>query len=256
MVGAPPSSITPQVLPQNHDQNPIQTQQSHSSPILSKAFTKPITIKGTDGQASITTPSSSIIINQQSSDSSQIKILEEKTVPTLKISCTTRPVSIGKPTILETKKPARGSEIVWRVCQQSLPAGWKTRTLYWTNREKHFFLSPEGKIFSSRKSVVEYMEQCGTYTEEDFEKVKKGINKKKKKKMDNDQWMPGKRKPRRRVGRPSGSNNSTSLVGDNNAAAEDESSESHNDNDEDFHEDTSDESKASIRPVRVRIEKF
>ena len=248
-----PSTITSQVLPQN--QNPIQSQPSHSSPILSKAFNKPFNVKGSEGKESIVTPSSSIIINHQSPDSSQIKILEEKTVPTLKISCTTRPVSVGKPTILESKKPARGSEIVWRVCLQSLPAGWKTRTLYWTNREKHFFLSPEGKIFSSRKAVVEYMDQCGIYTEEDFEKVKKGINKKKKKKMDNDQWMPGKRKQRKRV-KPSGSNNSTSLVGDNNAAAEDESSESHNDNDEDFQEDTSDESKASIRPVRVRIEKF
>lgn len=71
--------------------------------------------------------------------------------------------------------------------------GWKTRTHFWSDREKHVFLSPEGKIFTSRKSVLACMELAGIYSPEDFDKVRKALHRKRKRKM-NSQWVPLKRK--------------------------------------------------------------
>lgn len=162
-------------------------------------------------------------------------------------------MTTGKPTILESKqKPARGNEIVWKVCLQSLPAGWKMRTLYWTNREKHFYLSPEGKIFPSRKAILEFMQSCGTYSEQDFEKVKKGINRKRRK--DNDQWVPLRKKQKKK------SSKATIPEKDPNLVMSDETDDtletaSTNDVGE-IEDDTSDQQPASIKPCTVRIENF
>merc|ERR1719270_1543417 len=152
---------------------------------------------------------------------------------------------------------ARGSEIVWKVCVQTLPVGWKTRTLYWTDREKHFYQSPEGKVFSSRKSVLEFMEQCGSYTDVDFEKVRKGI-KKKRKKNDNDQWVPVKKKQRKKPIKTSVPNQ-TNLVTEtetNEAEDEDEVIDSVDSSSDDNEDNTSDEKQASIKPCTVRIAKL
>eukprot|EP00090_Calanus_glacialis_P026941 TRINITY_DN4235_c0_g1_i1.p1 TRINITY_DN4235_c0_g1~~TRINITY_DN4235_c0_g1_i1.p1 ORF type:complete len:1427 (+),score=292.50 TRINITY_DN4235_c0_g1_i1:78-4358(+) len=107
----------------------------------------------------------------------------------------------GRPTILQAKqekkapntpKP-RTSDVGWKTCNSTLPVGWKTRTHFWSDREKHVFLSPEGKIFTSRKSVLACMELAGIYSQEDFDKVRKALHRKRKRKM-NSQWVPLKRK--------------------------------------------------------------
>ena len=194
-----------------------------------------------------------IPLNSQPQPSS-LKILEEKSLPTLSISPVPKPITSGKPTILESKqKPEKTKpEIVWRVCLQTLPSGWKTRTLYWTDREKHFYLSPEGKIFSSRKSVMEFMQQCGTYTDNDFDKVRKGMNRKRKKKSDNDQWVPVKKKPRRKQNKSS----ATNLVTTDKSSDDCPDESSINDIEVNSLDTPSDEQQASIKPCTVRIEKL
>jgi len=83
------------------------------------------------------------------------------------------------------------SEITWKTCP-SLPDGWKTRIVFWSDREKPLFLTPSGKTLTSRKAVIAAMQLIGTYSQEDFEKVKKGSHKRKKK--PNNQWVPTKKK--------------------------------------------------------------
>ena len=264
----PQSTITtrsslPQSTAINQNNSNNSSQPITSSPILNKAFTQPsfkFTVQAQNTPNITATSSQSIISLNQEPAQQSLRILEEKTVPSLKISTLqARPVvvSAGKPTILESKQKSGKSEIIWRVDASTLPTGWKTRTLFWTNREKHFYMSPEGKIMSSRKAVLEFMEQCGTYTEDEFEKVRRGVNKKRKKKTDNDQWVPGRRKQKKKSSsnnKTSGSNNPTCLVNDNNA---DDSFETSSTNDLDEDEDeTSDDKEASIKPCTVRIEKF
>merc|ERR1712029_605088 len=226
-----------------------------SSPILTRAFTQSsnynLTITPAPASPSSSSPSprssnyptlNSIIVTSQQQQQPQqsLKILEEKTVPTLRITTGANKTfpSTGKPTILESKqKPARGSEIIWKVCLQTLPVGWKTRTLYWTDREKHFYQSPEGKVFSSRKSVLEFMEQCETYSESDFDKVRKGRKKPIKTSV----------------------SNQTNLVTEtetNEAEDEDEVIDSVDSSSDDNEDNTSDEKQASIKPCTVRIAKL
>merc|ERR1711879_294999 len=63
----------------------------------------------------------------------------------------------GKPTILESKSVSaskgRSNEIVWKVCPSTLPAGWKTRTLYWTDRESISIFPPREK-FSHQENLL------------------------------------------------------------------------------------------------------
>merc|ERR1719397_1348348 len=66
------------------------------------------------------------------------------------------------------------------------------RIVFWSDREKPLFLTPSGKTLTSRKAVVAAMQLIGTYSQEDFEKVKKGSHKRKKK--PNNQWVPTKKK--------------------------------------------------------------
>eukprot|EP00091_Calanus_sinicus_P017775 TRINITY_DN38551_c0_g1_i1.p1 TRINITY_DN38551_c0_g1~~TRINITY_DN38551_c0_g1_i1.p1 ORF type:complete len:122 (-),score=13.60 TRINITY_DN38551_c0_g1_i1:74-439(-) len=94
---------------------------------------------------------------------------------------------------LKPPKP-RTSDVGWKTCNSTLPVGWKTRTHFWSDREKHVFLSPEGKIFTSRKSVLACMELAGIYSPEDFDKVRKALHRKEKKM--NSQWVPLNESPR------------------------------------------------------------
>ena len=251
-----------------------QTQSQISNPILSKAFTQPI-IKSSTAvtsqlqslhpvtQVTITPgpsqvlPSANITTVLPSHQPAQqsLKILEEKSLPSLRITPAPRPMSTGKPTILESKqKTSRSSEIIWRIDQLTLPDGWKTRTLYWTDREKHFYLSPEGKIFSSRKSVLEFMQQCGTYSDNDFDKVRKGMVRKKRKKMDNDQWVPVKKKQRKKLNKASATI-ATDLVTDK-SSDESQDTPNNNQSEAEIANTPSDEQQASIKPCTVRIEKL
>ena len=189
-----------------------------------------------------------------------VKILEEKHSQVSSSGLKVKIALTGKPTILESKsasapKQGRSNEIVWKVCPSSLPSGWKTRTLYWTDREKHFYLSPEGKIFTSRKSVVAFMEQCGSYSETDFDKVKKGMNKKRKRKMkNNDQWVPVRKKSKRKAKTSAAS----SSVRKSNLVKEEKEEEILDDvaKVEDTTEEPSDSKLASIKSCTVRIEKI
>ena len=254
-----------------------QTQSQISNPILSKAFTQPmiksstavssqlqslqpvthVTIKPGPSQVIPSANITNVLPSQPAQQS--LKILEEKSLPSLRITPAPRPMSTGKPTILESKqKTSRSSEIIWRIDQVTLPDGWKTRTLYWTDREKHFYLSPEGKIFSSRKSVLEFMQQCGTYSESDFEKVRKGMVRKKRKKMDNDQWVPVKKKQRKKLNKASATI-ATDLVTDKSSdESQDTPITSNNQSDtaSEIANTPSDEQQASIKPCTVRIEKL
>merc|ERR1719341_336558 len=98
----------------------------------------------------------------------------------------------AEPSVRPKKKSRmKPSEITWKTCP-SLPDGWKTRIVFWSDREKPLFLSPSGKTLTSRKAVLATMQLIGGYSQEDFEKVKKGSHKRKKK--PNNQWVPTKKK--------------------------------------------------------------
>ena len=96
------------------------------------------------------------------------------------------------------------------------------------------------------------MEQCGTYSEQDFEKVKKGINRKRRK--DNDQWVPLRKKQKKKSSKANIPGKDLNLVMTDNT---DDTFESSSTNDlEDNKDDTSDQQPASIKPCTVRIENF
>ena len=189
-----------------------------------------------------------------------VKILEEKHSQVSSSSNLKVKIALtGKPTILESKsspapKQGRSNEIIWKVCPSSLPSGWKTRTLYWTDREKHFYQDPEGKTFTSRKSVIAFMEASGTYSETDLNKVRKGMNRKRKRKMRNsDQWVPVRKKSKRKAGKAAKKNN---LVKEEAEVEEEIVSVAEP---EEAMEEPSDSKLASIKSVKsctVRIEKI
>jgi hypothetical protein len=65
----------------------------------------------------------------------------------------------------------------WKDDDPTVPAGWKVA---WTttsdNRAKIAFMSPDKKIFHSRKSALQHMVTEGTYASEDIVKMTKGLN--------------------------------------------------------------------------------
>jgi len=93
------------------------------------------------------------------------------------------------------KSRTKPSEITWKTCP-SLPDGWKTRIVFWSDREKPLFLTPSGKTLTSRKAVLAAMQLIGGYSQDDFDKVKKGSHKRKKK--PNNQWVQTKKKGKRK----------------------------------------------------------
>ena len=77
----------------------------------------------------------------------------------------------------------------WKDDDPTVPSGWKVA---WTttsdNRAKIAFMSPDGKIFHSRKSALQHMLSEGTYDQGDIERMTKGLNV-----LLNvgDEWKPG-----------------------------------------------------------------
>lgn len=92
--------------------------------------------------------------------------------------------------------------------------------VFWSEREKPLYLSPSGRTLTSRKAVLAAMEVIGGYSpvfenhihtfiidydqntiQDDYEKVKKAVGKRKKK--SSNRWVPIKRKvrPKGPVGR-------------------------------------------------------
>lgn len=65
----------------------------------------------------------------------------------------------------------------WKEDDQTVPAGWKVA---WTttsdNRSKIAFMSPDKKIFHSRKAALQHMMAAGTYDPDDIVKMTKGLN--------------------------------------------------------------------------------
>ena len=65
----------------------------------------------------------------------------------------------------------------WKDDPKTVPDGWKVA---WTttsdNRSKIAFMSPDKKIFHSRKAALQHMMQAGTYPPEDILKMTKGLN--------------------------------------------------------------------------------
>merc|ERR1712079_146910 len=124
-----------------------------------------------------------------------------------------------------------------------------------TDREKHFYQDPGGKTFTSRKSVIAFMEACGTYSETDLNKVRKGMNKKRKRKMkNNDQWVPVRKKSKRKAAKASAA---TSSVKKSNLVKEETEEEIVDEaKSEEAMEEPSDSKLASIKSCTVRIEKL
>ena len=65
----------------------------------------------------------------------------------------------------------------WKDDPKTVPDGWKVA---WTttsdNRSKIAFMSPDKKIFHSRKAALQHMMQAGIYSPEDILKMTKGLN--------------------------------------------------------------------------------
>ena len=65
----------------------------------------------------------------------------------------------------------------WKDDDPTVPSGWKVA---WTttsdNRAKIAFMSPDGKIFHSRKSALQHMLTEGIYDQAEIEKMTKGLN--------------------------------------------------------------------------------
>lgn len=76
----------------------------------------------------------------------------------------------------------KSTEVGWKTGNSTLPPGWKIRTHFWWDREKQTFMAPDGRIFGSRKAVLKQMEAEGSYDLADFEKVRRGLKRKGRKK--------------------------------------------------------------------------
>ena len=80
----------------------------------------------------------------------------------------------------------------WKLCP-NIPKGWRMKTHYWGNREKHIFRSPEGKVFNSRKLAVDHMTVEGRIPPEELERFRQGPRKRKR---SAGSWVNGRRKPK------------------------------------------------------------
>ena len=75
----------------------------------------------------------------------------------------------------------------WLTCAETLPDGWKYRTVMCSNGlERHFFLAPDGSSYSGRKQAVEYMKK-NEFKPLDIKKMESGF---KVKWIDNDPDIP------------------------------------------------------------------
>merc|ERR1719445_1097506 len=65
----------------------------------------------------------------------------------------------------------------WVEDHPSLPKGWRMKTRPRPSQEGQLFfvfLSPDNKVFHSRKAVIEHMKMIGGYTQVDYDRVKEG----------------------------------------------------------------------------------
>ena len=79
--------------------------------------------------------------------------------------------------ILQPKERNDKLKREWKDDDPTVPPGWKVA---WTttsdNRSKIAFMSPDKKIFHSRKAALQHMMAAGTYDPQDIVKMTKGLN--------------------------------------------------------------------------------
>jgi len=82
-----------------------------------------------------------------------------------------------QPTTSPVRERSDKGKREWKEDDPTVPAGWKVA---WTttsdNRSKIAFMSPDKKIFHSRKSALQHMMTEGTYDPADIVKMTKGLN--------------------------------------------------------------------------------
>ena len=85
-----------------------------------------------------------------------------------------RPAKYSSPS---NQKPRLAEQEGWIEDHPTLPKGWKIRSRPRATQAGQLFflfLSPDLKIFHSRKKVMEHMEKLGGYTQFDYDKVREG----------------------------------------------------------------------------------
>ena len=79
--------------------------------------------------------------------------------------------------VVTPSRPRLADQEGWTEDDPTLPAGWKIRSRPRATQAGQLFflfLSPDSKVFHSRKKVVEHMEKLGGYSQFDFDKVREG----------------------------------------------------------------------------------
>ena len=101
-------------------------------------------------------------------------MLEAELVEHNKLVCTaTQP---AKP-VVTPSRPRLADQEGWTEDHPTLPADWKMRSRPRATQAGQLFfifLSPDNKVFHSRKKVMEHMEKLGGYSQFDFDKVREG----------------------------------------------------------------------------------
>merc|ERR1719430_952266 len=69
--------------------------------------------------------------------------------------------------------------IGWKAGNSTLPSGWKIKRHEYANQTVYFYMSPKGEIIKSRRAVMDYMFEDGTYAEKDFYTVISGAKQRK-----------------------------------------------------------------------------
>ena len=79
--------------------------------------------------------------------------------------------------VVTPSRPRLADQEGWAEDDPTLPSGWKIRSRPRATQAGQLFflfLSPDSKVFHSRKKVIEHMEKLGGYSQFDFDKVREG----------------------------------------------------------------------------------
>ena len=67
----------------------------------------------------------------------------------------------------------------WKAGASSMPPGWRIKRHEYANQTVYFYMSPKGDIIKSRRGVIDYMLDDGSYAEKDFNIVIGGAKQRK-----------------------------------------------------------------------------
>ena len=101
-------------------------------------------------------------------------MLEAELVDHNKLVCT---LSQPAKPVVTPSRPRLADQEGWTEDHQTLPPGWKMRSRPRATQAGQLFfifLSPDHKVFHSRKKVMEHMERLGGYSQSHFDKVREG----------------------------------------------------------------------------------